>query len=435
MLKIKGFINFPAVTDNALNAVAKFGELSQYGRTFAREVLEYNDSRWPDVEMVALHCRDTVTGVRTAPSTEFTYKTLEIMQWVYQTGITNPTTMTTNDFLVNMLNMFQGQITTLNCGPLVTDGIRRLPEWVSWKQESNTDNAIKFWLVNEAFERDFDEYEIVISPPIGLVDTFFQSTQQVQNALALVTPVKTMENIHTAKAKRPETILRAEVLPYTNQTMGAGNFINTTWYAIIYGPAGDSTDNIKRAIIDYIQSNSSADVNAWKIVFPDIFRTTEMFILPRWDLISIPFRQTVNGLYSPIARANHTLDWTKARLDFLSAAHINANMEMTHHKYRSIGLVTVGGTDNKDAKYRLTDYVGDYIAESSMAEDFNRQSQPTKDWTIMMEELLILAEEIDEFSTLPANVRRSTRANILFVGKKHAGVEWLVATKKSLVTP
>lgn len=431
MLKIKGFVNFPALTDNALNSVSKFGELSPLGRTFGRDPLAYTDSRWPDIEMVVLHSKDTATNNTLPVATEFTYKTLEVLQWIFTGGSSNPSNMTKNDFLVNLLNTFNGVIESLECGPIVTDGIRRLPEWISWKQTSTTDNIIKMWLVNEVFERDYDEYEIVIVPPLALVDTFFQSTINVKKALDLVTTVKTFENIHVAKNKKPETILRAEIIPYTNQTMN-NTYMDTTWHAIIYGPAGDSTDNIKRAIIDYITANSGANVEQWKLVFPDIFRTTEMFVLPRWDLLAIQFRETVNGIYSPISRVSQDLDWAKAMLPFLSSVHVNNNLEVTHHKYRSVTLLVCGGVDNKEAKYRLSDYVKDYVGELTMTLDFNRQSESTKEWSTMMAELLVMAEEIDDVTVLPVNTRRTTRNDIIYVGRRLNGVDWLVASKKSI---
>lgn len=431
MLKIKGFLNSSIMFDNSPNGSSMFCEISSYARTFSKDPLEFNDTRWPSVELVVLHNKNTVDNSTTSISTEFVFKTLEILQWVYENGTVNNVSTTRVDFMTRLLNRFSGQIGDTDCGTIVTDGVRFLPTWISWSQTSNTENEIKIWLTNDALEREYDEFEIVIVPPLTPVDTFFQSTTNVLKALGLSTPVTTMEAIHTAKNKKPETIVRAEVIPYTNQTMN-NTYENTTWHAIIYGPAGDSTDRIKDAIVTYILANSAESIEQWKIVFPDIFRTTEMFVLPRWDKLAIPFRTAMTGLYSPITNVNADALFAKSKLTFIGTAHVDANLEVTHHKYRSLTLLCVGGTDNKEAKYKLTDYVPDYIAENSTHQDFNRMAEATKEWTTVLEELLIIAENADEFTTLPVNTRRSTRGNVLYITRKVRGVEYLVATKSSL---
>lgn len=428
MLKIKGFLNSGALIDNTPNGRSKFCEISSYARTFSKDPLEFTDPRWAGLELVVLCNKNTIDNTVVSIGTEFVSKTLEILHWVYTNSPTNTVATTRNDFMTQLLNQFNGQIGNMNCGELQSDGVRRMPTWISWTQVSNTENEIRFWLTNEALEADYDEYEIVVVPPLTNVNTFFQATSEVMRALGQNTPVTTMDAIHSAKNKKPETMVRAEVIPYTNQTMG-GEYVNTTWHAVIYGPAGDTTDRIKEAIIAYIQNHSSEPLEQWKIVFPDIFRTTEMFILPRWDKVAIPFRTVLAGLYSPITSASNDLLFTKGKLTFVPSQHVDNHLEVTHHKYRSIALLCLGGTDNKDAKYKLSDYIPDYIAENSTHQDYNRMAEISKQWTLMVEEMLILAEKITEGTTLPVNTRRATRAGVDFISRKLNGVDYLLAVK------
>jgi hypothetical protein len=92
----------------------------------------------------------------------------------------------------------------------------------------------------------------------------------------------------------------------------------------------------------------------------------------------------------------------------------------------------VGGPDNHLAKFRLSDYVPDYIAESSTSEDFNRQSELTKSWTIALDKAILLAEVANDITDLPIGFRRVTAANKTFLAFKHNKVEYLVATKASI---
>ena len=68
---------------------------------------------------------------------------------------------------------------------------------------------------------------------------------------------------------------------------------------------------------------------------------------------------------------------------------------------------------------------------NEIAEDFNRMSDYTKSWTIMMEELLILAEKINDQASLPVGTRRYTLDDQLYLGRRLGKIEYLVAVRDS----
>ena len=429
MLTVKGFISQPQLADNRFNTTAPFGELSSYARTFSKDITSHTDSRWPNTELELFVCKLSTTG-RVSLSTEFADQIIQIGKWIYDLSVTASPSMGRNDFLTAFLNQFHGNITTVDCGEIKVNGTARIPEWVSWKKTSGThaDNYIKVWFSSTSFERDYDEYEIVVVPPVLNVDTFFRPYSEVVAAVNARSMPMLMEIVQEAKQKKPETLLRVEPIQYVNPGNSA-QVIETNWPVIIYGPAGDTSDNVKAAIIAYILANSLEPENSWKMVIPDLFRSTQMYILPRWDLFAIPNRTDRVGIYSPIMSPVQAVALAKIKLPMLPTLHIDQHIQITHHKYRSIGLIAVGSTDNKDAKYKLTDYVPDYIAEASTHQDFNRQNEKTKQWTIMMDRLLQLAENATELTDLPIGVRRLLVNNKLFLAQKFEKVEYLVATK------
>lgn len=432
MLTVKGFVSQAQLADNRFNTTAIFGELSSYARTFTKDITVHTDPRWANTELNVFSCKLSGTG-RVSLSTEFKEQMLEIGKWVYDFGFTAGPTVGRQDFLVAFMDQFQGKVMDISCGEYLVDGLRRMPQWLAWKKVSttDTDNSVKVWFNSASFEREYDEYEIIVVPPLANLNTFFRPTNELVTALAARSVTQLMELAQEAKGKKPETTLRVESVDYVSPN-NPNQIIPTNWAVVIYGPAGESSDNIKAAIVSYILANSQESANSWKVIIPDLFRTTQMFVLPRWDLYAIPNRTDRVGIYSPITRAVDSLTFAKSFLAQLAAIHIENHLQITHSTYRSLVLLAVGGPDNHLSKFRLTDYVPDYIAESSTSEDFNRQSELTKTWTIALDKAILIAEVANDVTDLPTGYRRVTIGTKTYIAFKHNKVEYLVATKASM---
>ncbi len=428
MLTIKGFCTRRLQADNNPHKVATFGELSPLARTFARDIGIYSKTDTPEFEFnVFSHKRDGVSvGL---VNTEFTDSVIEITKWIYDKSLTIGSDASRQDYLVDMGNMFYGRFQNLTVGTIKYSQGRTMPEWFSFSKNDGTDNTVKIWLSSDAFERDYDEYEIIVVPPLINVDTFFQPPNEIRSALNAVNIMDQMDLIQDAKQGSPETQLKAEVINYINPN-DTNIIIPSTWYVLIYGPAGNNTESIKSAITDFILSKSTQPESAWKLIFPYLFKVTRMYILPRWDKLAIPNRTTNVGIYSPVATVSESLTYAKTSLFHMSTSFIDLNLQVTHHKYRAVSLLCCGGEDNAQDKFKLTDYFPDYIAESSNSQDFNRMAENTKLWTVLMEQLLILAENYNEDMSLPINVRRLTISNVKYVGKRFNNVEFLVAVRE-----
>ena len=193
---------------------------------------------------------------------------------------------------------------------------------------------------------------------------------------------------------------------------------------------GNNSEAIKQAIIDYIMAHTSETEAAWKQILPFLFRVTRMYVIPRWDRIAIASRQSTVGIYSPITSVKENLTHAKTALSHLANAFVEEHLQVTHHKFRSVTLLTCGGEDNAQDKFKLTDYVPDYIAESSTSPDYSRMSETSKRFTVLMEELLIMAENFDAVAGMPINTRKVRINNVDYVGRKLGPVEYLVAIKE-----
>ena len=428
MLTIKGFCTRRLQADNQQGKVATFGELSTYARTFSKDVGIYSMATIDAIELnVFSHKLDGQNN--NVVSTAFVEIIVQMTQWIYDKSVTIGVDATKNDYLTDILNNFHGLISNPNIGVIKNAEGRTMPEWFSFSFTNPQANEIKIWLSSAAFERDYDEYDITVVSPLLNVDTLFRPVAEIRSALATSTLSDQMDKVQAVKNKTPETVLKVESIQYFNPQDPLIT-LDTTWYVLVYGPAGNNSEAIKSAIIDYILAQSNEPESSWKLILPYLFKVTRMFVLPRWEKMAIPNRQAYAGIYSPISSATESLTYAKAALATLANTFVETNLEITHHKYRAISLLCCGGEDNAQDKFKLSDYVPDYIAESTNTQDFNRMSETTKQWSVMMEELLILAEAGDNAVQLPITTRRITIGGVKYIGRRLGRVEYLVAVKE-----
>ena len=115
----------------------------------------------------------------------------------------------------------------------------------------------------------------------------------------------------------------------------------------------------------------------------------------------------------------------------MSKSHIEQNLEITTHRYKSLTLTMIGGEDNRRGLFKISDYYNDYIGEETTNEDFNRQKESTKQWTNMITELLIKAENYENNPTLPSSTRLVSRNGLSFLVRKFENIEYYVALKSN----
>lgn len=429
MLSIKGFCTRRLQADNQPNRVATFGELSTYARTFSKDVGIYAST---GVDAIEFNCfsnrlNGQANGIL---STEFVDAIVNVTAWIYDKSTTVSQTVSKNDYLTELLNNFHGTIVNPNVGTIKFGEGRTMPEWVSFQLNVPEQNEVKFWLSSAAFERDYDDYEITVVSPLTQLDTLFRPVSEIRAALALVPLSVQLDKVQTVKNKAPESILKAESIQYINPN-DPSITIDTTWYLLIYGPAGNNVEAIRDAIVAHILENSNEPESSWKSILPYLFKITRMYVLPRWDKMAIPNRQAYAGIYSPVSTIGESLTYAKTTLPQLANTFVDTHLQVTHHKYRAISLLCCGGEDNAQDLFKLTDFMPDYIAESATSQDFNRMSESTKQWTVMMEELLIMAEAGDNAVALPLNTRRLTVGTKKYIARRYGRAEYLVAIKET----
>lgn len=424
---LKGFVKINPKINNAVGTVSQIGELSTYTQTFTREMGEFVDDRYSAVSFVSFLSRNDL-GQNVTVTRNFYEHVLDLSQKLYNYCVNFIGVMTKLDVLNFIQSSFFGSVSNLNCGEILNAEGMYMPEWISWSNFTLPTNSIKIWFSDNAMQRQYDDYSVIVIPPIDNIDGFFKPVNELKALVRARTNSQTAELVQVAKQRKPETITRVDDFVYSNPR--TPEYTPTlSWTTIIYGSAGNNIDIIKAAIKNYCQTNSAYPLSKWVEIFPDIFKSTEFTIVPLWDQVAIPNRVMRTGIYSPIinplAINNKILDMYPD----IEAQHINTNLQVLGHNYKSLNLAIFGGIDNKNDLFKITDYFPDYINTSTSSVDFARMATETQLWLYFLTELLIIAENPSAISSLPVGVQRITRAGIDYIAKPYNDVQYLIAVK------
>lgn len=429
MYVLKGFISNTALTDNTPGVVAKLGELSPQSYTFAREKGKYADkSIAPNLILTSFISKDETTNI-TAPSL-ISKQILEVTNFIYTITNGAPDTSATM-LLENLIISFVGRAENFQCGAMIADGTRALPEWLSWKTDADPaypDNFIKVWFTDEAFSTQYDEYEIYIVPPTDVLDNFFQSGHNVEIMLTSLTPKQHTQRLQAARQGYPESTMRTESFNYIDPA-NSSHVVASLWGVLIYGVAGNNDDSIKDAMMNYILANSTHSREDWIKILPDIFKRTEFILIPMWDKIAISALRVNVGIYSPQIKITTALAKAKEVANLYPGSHIDSHLTTMVHPYKSVAILCIGSPDNRDAIFELPDVFPDLIAVASNSVDFNRMEEDTQNWATMLADMLYVAEEMGQYTTVPEGMMKMRRNGILYLAQNFKNINYLVAAK------
>ena len=442
---LKGFISIAALADNTPGVTAAFGELSALSATFSKEKGYYANVVSTDVELVAFSAKDDLDAhyVLNAATRDHV---LAVAQWVYGQYAAQNIPLQVNaaafqaaieaELNVNVTNIVLG---TLTPGAGAT---YNMPEYVQWVftdvSDGNKEHTVKIWFIDSAFQAQYGEYEISIIPPTTpySIDGLYNDTAVVAPTLAAVTPAIIVDQISTVVGATPATIIKT--VQYTWFDPNPPNStLTTTWTLVIWGAAGDNSDNIIAAIRDYIADNTTLLLTDWQGMFPDLYNETEFAFIPLWDYIASPETQLDYGVYSPTVNPADmkaiALAFTPSSygLSFNLGTHLDLNLNLTQSVYRSLLVLVVGYPGNAGGIVQFAQKYPDYIAVSTESGDYQRMTVATQNFVTVMVELLNEALDVTPATSPSVGFSKVTRGGKLYVTKMHEGVLYLALTRYS----
>lgn len=438
---IKAFAQHDFFVTNTRMEEHRFGELSTDSRTYEKDIALYTHNTDKSITLALFRSTDNNRRVEIAAND--LNLTLDIVKHIYDYVLRSAREIYVDELKRNLLDTFRTRAQMFQLGNVVTDGNYYCVQWVSWKDNNN--NEFHVWFSDKSFKSEYDDYEIEIVPPVDAMDVFFTTRTQVEAELAK-TPVNLLtKKANAKKGSSPVTVFRLDIFKWHNPVNRQAE-LDTNWYVLIWGDAGDNIDSVREKIQDTILANSSHSRDEWKEVFPEIFKRNEFIIVPQWDVFSNENKvKEKASLYSPAM--NYKEAFTKYGKPFMNEmpdAHIQDNLQVTSMYYRSITSSVCGSPENRDNKFKIRDMFPDFIDVPSTSTDFNYQSTRTQNWSLKLQDMMTVAEEMTPTSTLPRErltlpggeiingdkiYTRVTRNGKLFLVMNFEGFHYLVAAK------
>lgn len=433
MYTLKGFCQAQLLIINQPGVDSAVGELSTKSKTYSREIGTYSSPAAPNIDLFTFSSGRTDVGKIEVPSVYLT-TVLAINKFIVDRTISGQNPDNSSDFTVSVLGQFGGVVRDVQSGPMVLiNASNYTPEWITYTIVDGIDGeevVIKIWFSDSAFQQQYDEYEIVVVPPVDNLDDLFKNHSFVANLIGQLDHTTQQERIVTRRGVFPDTITKVPMYTWSNPNTPDLE-IRTPWGVIIYGVAGNNVDNIKNALVDYALENSSYDRDEWIKYIPDLFKTTEHIIVPMWDNYSITNQTLIAGLLSPTVPVRLIIPLLKRFAPSYSEAHIEEHATASTFIYRSMSLLSIGNPENRDEVFDLKQRFPDYIVADSLHPDFARMSPKTQEWVFLLSKLIQLAENLTEFSILPVGLGRTMRDGVLYAVATFDDVQYLVVSQRS----
>ena len=432
MYTLKGFVVMQALSNNAVpRAIAPLGELSTYSKTFSRNIGHYSQSTSPDVDFYSFSSRDDVSEFSEV-DTGTSELILTLSQWLYTQALGGAFTEDVAAFVAAVLTEHDVSIADLDAGPMVAGGNGvYLPQWISFSSRARLDeHRIKLWFSDDAFRRQYDEYEITIVPPLDNVDDLLALPVLVKAKLDAIDRSEQAVRVQLAKDNDPTTIDGVELFEWSNP-LDTSFKLTLPFTFLHYGPAGNTIDNRRRALVEYILANSARPETEWADFIPDLFKYTEFVITPLWDMRSIPNETLQTGLNTPTVLYRDMLTRALATAPNYTQEHIAQHLASSVSMYKSMSFLSVGGPDNRDGIMDYHQRFMDYIVVPSTSIEFGRMSPKTQEWVTLLTRMLRVAETMSEFTDVPLDMSRLIRNDIMYVVATFDDVQYLVVSQES----
>ena len=320
-------------------------------------------------------------------------------------------------------------------GTIRSDGNYWFPDDIYFEGTSQTNSySARIWFSDDAFRRQYDEYEIRVVPPVANIDQFFGSATDVQVIADSLTLNAVMIRAQEIANGQPATFIHTEEFEWVDP-LDPENRIVIPWTVVIYGGAGMNIDAIKRALAKWILENSQYPEDQWNKLFPDIFGSTEFVVIPVYSHVAIPQNQVNAGVYS--ATNNPNVLYKLANLLVKGVGYteeyIGETLNVVQGNYKAVQLIIVGGYRNRDDMFQFGNRWPKYIPVGTNSLDFERMGADTMRMALLLNNMLRVAETMTAFSDIPIGYTRTVRDGVLYLTATIDRTLLIVASKQSVL--
>lgn len=432
MKSLQGFVNINRFFDQTYGNVATIGELSSWSRTYRKDNSTYIHPAFPGMAVLPFHYVNLSTDERLSLNEEEVEEVLKVVTTLIAHSESHVRPFDEQNFKDYMSAMLTGVIYNSQYGEWVNNDTTTLPDWYSWTSARDPEFEVKIWLADSSFKEQYELYEITVVPPVENIDDLMGTYTSAMQKVNEMSFSKFSARLQEAKGEYAETVISTIPFKFHNRD-NLEIFSLVDFGLLIYGQAGDNIDAKKDAIIEYIEDNSSHSLAEWEVVLPELFKRTEFFILPRWDIKSIPNLSYESSFYGTMISPHDQIAIAKELVTHLDTAWVDDNILSFVSTFRHVSLVTINGNNNSEGKERLEDLYPDYIPIPSTHPDFTRLSMETRDWMLKLDKGLQLAEEATTYTSLPIGYRKTKHGDVLYIAFNIDSVNFKIASGRNQV--
>lgn len=443
---IQGFIKIPEIANNTPQAVALFGELSPISTTFTRDMRNFVlPEKHPGIEFVSFRSVDIASEPITIQPV-ISGVCIAIGSWVHNQAKSKQIPVNSDKLtfiqaltaeFASVINSYglPTPIKSVEIGeilPSQTPGVR-YPDFVAFRIDDDTKQySIKLWFSDSRFQLQYNNYEIVVLPPVGAIDSLNGTTAQVSTLLTSLSKSQIINQINAVTKDHPATTVYPIRLRWHNP-VNVTSTLETEWLAVIYGKAGIDNDAVKDAIRTYISDNSS-NTN-WTSIYPDLYAESEFIIIPFWDQLSTPDNGYDEGLYRTAVNLENLkrLELQKIPVAYNTVTDFDDykkhNLVIASSSYRALMFYSIGNPNNEKGIFSILQLYPDYMDISTSSPDFSRLMVKTQNFIIMLNEALHKAREYNENKGVPLGYSLSVKGNREYLGFDYEGFTYYVQTR------
>lgn len=437
MNSIKGFSKLPGLANNADGQTAQFGELSYLSGTYSRHQTNHVlPSLYPGVELVVFSAKND-SNTMFSPSTGVIQHILSIMGWVYDQHNASaiPSNINKSAFISSLTVEFPS-MTNVEINEILngTPSTKRMPDYIKWRY--NDGGLIienKIWFCDERFQAQYDEYEILIVPPVDNINTLNASSASVGLQIAAVSPSEMLQDMNVLMDAFPTRVI-AHPLTWTDPN-NPGATITTYWYLALYGPSAADVDNIKNEIREYIGLHSSLSV--WPTIYPSLYSDNEYVIIPLWEDLALEATGLDPALFRTLVKVGKLKSVATAMIPQTYAQSVNISTYLNSYLfvgsayYRSMCILGVGNPNNVGGDFDLQAKYSDYMVVAPSSGDFARMSANTQAFVNALNAALDKAKDLTATSAVPVGYTRAVRNGRVFLAFVLSGFTYLVLSQLS----
>lgn len=424
---LKGFIVLEDKQNNKPGSTSLHGELSNVSLSYSTEVGRYYNDDNNNVGLAAFSFKDQA-GQRLVVDEVSLTSVWTICTWVVASSRNGTITQNEAAFKLLIQQTYAETIEFLGSGNHVTDGNVIIPEYIKWRDRA-TNNIFHLWFVDNSFKTQYDEYEIIIVPPIKDLNQFMESIDVVQPLVEGRSSGETFNELYVLTGAIPFTKPASYPWGWVERENTLHKLV-TDWVVGIYGIAGDNPEAVKTAIAKYILANSRYNEVEWAPIFPELFNPSEFVLIPSWGSISIEGGITTD-LYQPSINVSSAVGFMSSVCPEYPAKHVLDNLSSIASIYKSINFIGVGAPNNPDKIFRIEEKYPDYILVSNTDKDFARMTQITQEWVGVLHTMLKYAETMTGETVLPLGYYLFRRNGYMFISRRLNGVNYLMVTRQS----